>query len=152
MARETTTAERRRVARRKWAAKNREYGRLKSKQWRKDNPDKCREQSRQSKRRRRARKNDAPFLWSPDIRIEVIEYWGSKCVYCGSDHEHFDHFIPVVMGGGTTPWNMLTSCAGCNQSKGPKDPLDWPMTLKTKMKIERGITHFKELYEDNLDS
>jgi hypothetical protein len=56
----------------------------------------------------------------PDfVRMVVYERDGGKCVKCGSKQTlHFDHVIPVSMGGGNTEQNIQLLCERCNLQKG----------------------------------
>jgi 5-methylcytosine-specific restriction endonuclease McrA len=55
-----------------------------------------------------------------------IEFFESKCAYCKSDeHNHWDHFIPVLKGGPDAEGNLIPCCKSCNSSKGAKDPKQW---------------------------
>jgi 5-methylcytosine-specific restriction endonuclease McrA len=48
------------------------------------------------------------------------------CQYCGSTARlHVDHRVPLSRGGTNLFENLVTACAPCNQSKGPKPLSDW---------------------------
>lgn len=54
---------------------------------------------------------------------EILLLSGGICPYCNEKFEddyHFDHIIPISMGGSNTPDNVMVCCARCNQSKGGK--------------------------------
>jgi hypothetical protein len=56
---------------------------------------------------------------SRDLRRTVWERDGGACVQCGEAFElQFDHVIPVVLGGATTPENLQVLCGPCNRAKG----------------------------------
>lgn len=56
---------------------------------------------------------------SEDVRREVFRRDGGRCAACGSDELlQFDHVIPVVLGGASTPENLQLLCAPCNRDKG----------------------------------
>jgi 5-methylcytosine-specific restriction endonuclease McrA len=42
------------------------------------------------------------------------------CVYCGAEPTHVDHVWALSRGGPHCAWNLVPSCARCNQSKGGK--------------------------------
>jgi hypothetical protein len=54
-----------------------------------------------------------------EIRYAVFNRDGGRCVECGSNFDlHFDHVIPLAMGGGSTVENLQLLCADCNLRKG----------------------------------
>lgn len=54
-----------------------------------------------------------------DVRREVFRRDGGRCTACGSaELLQFDHVIPVVLGGASTPENLQLLCAPCNREKG----------------------------------
>jgi 5-methylcytosine-specific restriction endonuclease McrA len=56
---------------------------------------------------------------------DIIEKYGSKCVYCGGKFEHIDHYVPLSKGGEHTLDNVRPSCANCNLKKNNKMPEDF---------------------------
>ncbi len=54
-----------------------------------------------------------------EVRLEVWERDGGRCVECGTDFDlQYDHVIPVALGGATTPENLQLLCGPCNRRKG----------------------------------
>jgi HNH endonuclease len=54
-----------------------------------------------------------------DVRLEVWERDGGRCVECATDFDlQFDHVIPVALGGATTAANLQLLCGPCNRRKG----------------------------------
>jgi 5-methylcytosine-specific restriction endonuclease McrA len=54
-----------------------------------------------------------------DIKQLVWMRDGGRCRRCGSNVElQFDHIIPVVYGGATSPENLQVLCGPCNRAKG----------------------------------
>jgi hypothetical protein len=66
-----------------------------------------------------------PFEWKI-LRTLAFARDGYTCVYCGSTEDlHADHRISVTRGGSNALDNVVTACAPCNLSKGPKTLGDW---------------------------
>ena len=55
------------------------------------------------------------------LRFEVLRRDNFTCRYCGASAPdvvlEVDHVIPVVLGGGSTPNNLVTACEDCNRGK-----------------------------------
>lgn len=56
------------------------------------------------------------------LRFEILRRDSYTCRYCGAKAPdvalHVDHVIPVALGGGDTPNNLVTACEDCNMGKG----------------------------------
>lgn len=52
---------------------------------------------------------------------EMVEFFESRCVHCGSGElpVERDHVIPIYQGGDDSIRNLQPSCARCNAAKGP---------------------------------
>lgn len=51
---------------------------------------------------------------------------GDVCAYCGATGKlHWEHIIPVSLGGPDSIDNMVRACAPCNLEKGARDPYQW---------------------------
>lgn len=50
----------------------------------------------------------------------LLQYYDYRCAYCGQPFDGMDHIIPIAMGGGTTPANVVPCCIPCNQTKGAR--------------------------------
>jgi 5-methylcytosine-specific restriction endonuclease McrA len=103
--------------------KSREAHDARTSEWRAKHPERTRELARRWNATRRARKlaNDS----EPYTEAEVIELWGSDCVYCAEPYEHIDHVIPIARGGPDALHNVVPACARCNLSKGAKLLSEW---------------------------
>ncbi|MBI2154811.1 MAG: HNH endonuclease [Candidatus Rokubacteria bacterium] len=55
----------------------------------------------------------------------LIEEFDGKCAYCGNPATTWDHVVPVIRGGRTTPSNVVPACSSCNSSKKNRDVLEW---------------------------
>lgn len=55
------------------------------------------------------------------------------CVYCGTLEGpfHHDHLLPVALGGGEDPSNIVLACAACNTSKSDRTLMEWVAYLRT---------------------
>lgn len=68
---------------------------------------------------------EMPSDWS-ELRDAVFERDGYACFYCGSGRDlHCDHVEPMALGGSHDITNLVTACAACNLSKGPKTLKEW---------------------------
>lgn len=58
------------------------------------------------------------------VRREVLSRDGCECYLCGAtvvmDGLHFDHIIPVALGGQNTAENLGVACGACNLRKGKR--------------------------------
>ncbi|RJO70046.1 DUF2510 domain-containing protein [Nocardia panacis] len=54
-----------------------------------------------------------------EVKAEVWQRDGGRCVECGNGHYlEFDHIIPLSRGGATSASNLQILCRSCNRSKG----------------------------------
>ena len=65
---------------------------------------------------------------SKRVRYEVLRRDGFKCRYCHASDKplQVDHVVPVALGGGDGPDNLVASCGDCNIGKSsvqPDEPL-----------------------------
>lgn len=55
------------------------------------------------------------------LRYEVLKRDKFTCRYCGASapdvHLQVDHIVPVSLGGGDTPDNLVAACVDCNSGK-----------------------------------
>lgn len=55
------------------------------------------------------------------LRFEILRRDGHACRYCGAKAPDatltVDHVIPVALGGGDEPNNLVTACTDCNSGK-----------------------------------
>ena len=58
---------------------------------------------------------------TPDLRTQVFETYGYRCLSCGStDKLHVDHVVPWSEGGPCELENLQPLCSPCNYRKGTK--------------------------------
>lgn len=57
-----------------------------------------------------------------EVREYVLEKWGRRCVYCGTEDAQLeiDHIQPRSKGGSNRASNLTLACRQCNQSKGSR--------------------------------
>ncbi|WP_327141371.1 TerD family protein [Nocardia sp. NBC_01327] len=56
-----------------------------------------------------------------DIKAQVWQRDGGRCVECGDSHYlEFDHIIPLSRGGATSATNLQILCRACNRAKGAR--------------------------------
>lgn len=70
--------------------------------------------------------NPARKSISRRLRFEVMKRDGHTCRYCGASAPEarltVDHVIPVALGGGDEPSNLVTACDLCNGGKSSSSP------------------------------
>lgn len=94
--------------------------------WRKENPEKMREQALRTSKSRRARVKGARVVESI-TRSHVqamLEAQSGKCFYCHGEMAKptLDHFYPLSKGGEHSRANIVLACESCNKRKYNKDP------------------------------
>jgi 5-methylcytosine-specific restriction endonuclease McrA len=127
-----------------WTAKNKEKWAAYQKQWALNNPEKCRLKAKRYKDKNPhyAFKHNHLRRIRTSISIEdqkAIDKFIRKsrknpknvCFYCGTGIEkiHFDHEIPLCMGGKHHVSNLRISCHKCNLSKGGKLLSEWRQSI-----------------------
>lgn len=94
-----------------WGKENPEYIRERAAKYRHENRERCRQQVRK-------RRSGAGSFSTPKWKSR-LEYYGERCVYCGSaERIEIEHRIPLSRGGTNQPANLVPACKSCNCSKG----------------------------------
>lgn len=112
---------------------------------------KCRnERGRIIQQRRYAHVRNLPRTFTQGDWEKAKEYWQGKCAYCDKQTDELvqEHFIPVALGGGYTPNNIIPACNGCNWSKGAKPPLVWMTEKELPDTLARIEKYFAALLQE----
>lgn len=107
-----------------WKSNNRDRVCGYAKNYRENNPEKARANSRAYVARKRL--CDGRFSSADIIEIGDIQNW--LCNDCGEKCEtgyHVDHVMPVNLGGSNWPENLQVLCPTCNIKKRDCHPDDW---------------------------
>lgn len=111
---------------------NREERLAISKQWQKDNPDKCRVRN-QNRRAKRLELGGTVTLEELNSLMEAQDY---KCANCKDEltdkNKHMDHIMPIALKGTGDIKNIQWLCDYCNFSKNDKHPDLWAKVVATK--------------------
>lgn len=97
--------------------------------WRKNNPEKMRQQAIATSRKRRARIKGAVVvetIKAAHVR-EMLRVQAGLCFYCHveMDRPTLDHIQPITKGGHHSLDNVVMACGDCNRRKGNKDPFQF---------------------------
>ena len=109
-------------------AANPEKFRARDAAYRTAHPDKVAAQ----KARRRARKAGAAGTFSTEQWLARLDYYGGKCIYCGTtDNIQIEHRIPLSRGGTNWPSNLVPACGSCNSKKNTKTEKEYLTLLQS---------------------
>lgn len=68
--------------------------------------------------KRQAAVDGAPGSFTADELRDLIEFYGGKCLACGTtENLGPDHIVPLSLGGTNWIWNVQPLCRSCNCSK-----------------------------------
>jgi 5-methylcytosine-specific restriction endonuclease McrA len=71
----------------------------------------------------RAKRVGLPSKLTAQQWLAIINDFSWKCAYCQlRPYSLLEHYIPINLGGGTTPDNVLPSCRSCNSIKSSYHP------------------------------
>lgn len=127
------------IRRQEYVKKNKDRILRSRAKYREENRDLIRQQHRESYRRnkdkrkafanlRRAKKKQVHNLLVQEKDLDQRKsLFDNKCVYCGNQNGpfHWDHFLPLCLGGSHVLGNLVLTCASCNLTKNKKDPYEW---------------------------
>lgn len=100
-----------------WRDNNKDKISVYNKEYKKQHPEKRTE----SERKRRARKFGCQGNISSGLWIRILDFYGNKCLCCGSiENITQDHVVPLSKGGTHTFDNVQPLCGHCNSSKNSK--------------------------------
>jgi 5-methylcytosine-specific restriction endonuclease McrA len=102
-----------------YSLKNKEILREKNRLWRENNLEKHR--MKEARRRTRKHQNGVFVVLDKELRKLI----SSPCYYCGAQHQHIDHLVPISRGGRHSVGNLISSCSNCNLSKNNKFLVEW---------------------------
>lgn len=112
---------------RAYAESHADRARERARAWEAANPDRARAHSRDTQRRRRARKLGSPCASATVDEIQAMteESGNYTCAACWGPAEHLDHIIPLSRGGCDGVHNFQWLCADCNRSKSARLMHEW---------------------------
>lgn len=107
-----------------WRSKNKRKFAEAMFRWRKKNPDKFLKNARYYSVIYNALKRGKSGKVSKDELFAILETQNNKCVYCNTDlvEFHFDHIMPISLGGENSIDNIQALCPTCNCRKGKMHP------------------------------
>lgn len=115
-------ATRRRIQIAAWASANRARKNATNNAWLRANP----EIVRICAHNRRARVKSVGGQLSQGLGTKLMAVQGGQCFYCSIDlletGYHFDHYMPIALGGSNEDSNIRLACPGCNLKKKAKHP------------------------------
>lgn len=122
-------------------SKNSVAAKERARKYRANNKDKAYKTTREWVKRNRARVSaysskrrsleaNAEGNCSPEKWINRLDYYGGRCVYCGSEvNITMEHRIPLSRGGTNWPANIVPACRSCNCKKNTKTEFEFKALL-----------------------
>lgn len=104
---------------RRWRESNKEKHAELNRKWKEANPEKVKARRQ---RRRGAKVGPGVAEW---MEVQAGVLVGKVCFYCGVEcggRFHWDHRVPLVVGGQSSRENLVVSCPKCNLRKGARLP------------------------------
>jgi len=107
------------------------------KAWRRANLERARAYVRASGHKRRGAVGEFSFQeW-----LDLVEEFGGRCGYCGSDdHIEADHRTPLNRGGSNTIDNIIPACRRCNRRKHTMTETEFRALLAREARLREEAT------------
>ncbi len=104
---------------RRWAKANTARLREKQREYKKKDPERCRQQNQCNNNRARASKLGLPNAFSWANWKTVIAHFNNACAFCGVTGALLDveHLVALSNGGGNVMGNVVPACRPCNAQK-----------------------------------
>ncbi len=84
----------------------------------------------------RSRKRGAAGECSSEKWKSRLDYYGGRCVYCGSSESiEIEHRIPLSRGGTNWPSNLVPACKSCNCKKAKKTEFEFKNLLSQEQSV-----------------
>ena len=112
-----------------WLTTNKERKAEGDRVWRRNNPDKTKDQRRVQNARRRALVASAEGNYTPAEWRKLKTQYGNRCLACGRSEPEVritpDHVVPLALGGRNSIDNIQPLCWGCNAAKQAREITDY---------------------------
>ena len=82
--------------------------------WKKAHPEYTRAKNSRRRIKSQINMDKLDRALSVDYRLAIAK---DPCFYCGAPGEEDEHYIPIARGGTDHWWNLVRSCAHCNDIK-----------------------------------
>ena len=103
---------------RSWREKNLEQNRERSRVWKAANPQRVKASNAANNHNVRAHQYGAPGTITLQNVLWLYDYYGNKCVDCGTSEDlTLDHVKPLTHGGTNWPANLQVVCMSCNHKR-----------------------------------
>lgn len=148
---------------RRWRKENPEKARESAHKSRRKNAEKIRERIRNwmvanphkkavQIQRRRTLKRALPSTFTHEQWQRCLEWWNHTCAYCGAQQSFWhvleqEHFVPLTLGGGYTPDNIIPACKNCNSKKRNTPPQEWLAKHFGKSKAKSIATRIRVYFD-----
>jgi len=112
-------------------ARDREGVRAEQHRWRTEHLERTRLSTRLSYHRRRLRAGAAVI--KADDWLQLLERYGGRCGYCGTEGPlEMEHRVPIARGGTHALSNLIPACRRCNRRKGTKTEEEFRRSLAAR--------------------
>ncbi|WP_276959237.1 RNA-guided endonuclease IscB [Allomeiothermus silvanus] len=90
-------------------------------------------------------------LLGHEVREYLLEKWGRRCAYCGTEGVplEVEHIVPRSRGGSDRVSNLTLACRACNQAKGNRTALEFGHPeVQARAKLPHPATRRKKHLKD----